>query len=100
MDAQRSVGAGSSGEEGDDGEKDEAGLGAEDTPEGVGWSEPSEPRKLIPQVGPPEAVSCSDTKLNRRALEAAASSSSLAFVPHASHILCLALDQPDRDGER
>lgn len=100
MDAQRSVGTGSPGEQGSDGEKDEAGLGAEDTLEGVGWSEPSEPRKLIPQVGPPEAVSCSDTKLNRRALEASASSSSLAFVLRASHILCLALEQPDRDEER
>lgn len=56
------MGAGSPGEQGDDGEKDEDGLGAEDTLGGMGWSEPSEPRKLIPQVGPPEAVSCSDTK--------------------------------------
>ena len=68
MDAQGSVGAGSPGEQGDEGEKDE------DVLEAVGTLESSEPRKLIQQVGPQEAVSCSDTKLNRRPPEATASS--------------------------
>lgn len=81
------MGAGSPGEQGDEGEKDEDGLEAVDTLEGMGWSDSSEPRKLIQQVGPQEAVSCSDTKLNRRPPEATASSANLAFVLHASHIL-------------
>lgn len=46
------MGAGSPGEQGDEEEKDEDGLEAVDTLEGMGWSEPSEPRKLIPQVTP------------------------------------------------
>ena len=40
MDEQRSVGAGSPGEQGDDGEKDEDGLGAEDTLGGWGGLSP------------------------------------------------------------